>query len=327
MTVTLLAQTHGDSLKDLRMWNLNEGFLDMKYFSNLEILHIGDIDPAFEFRWPAYAMTNNSHSLTHLTLGRETDLAEVLSEEEEVSAFTPKFDRTIRQVPNICRMKSTHSQSSILHLISLHLIGFDFNYLCTQKRPFLLDIDCLTSLKLESCSCIEGISHLVSLNKEVSSKPRLKLRTLAIRSEESDAGFLTKLEVLLSSFSGLEDLSVLLEGSGPFLSPKVFIPNHGSTLQTLLWEQRTWPPRNSIGLATSTGEEADGLAMPCDISRGCPNLRELGLALNVAPDINFQAFYKVDDPSRLYFNANIKTERRKSCWTDASEDSQHSKHA
>lgn len=277
------------------MWNAAEGSIESNLiFENLEVVHIGDINPNFECGWAAHILARNRRSLTHLLLGRESDLVEPMLipttslEGDELAEFTPHLDDGIRDALHQTMNKDTrfdkHSKShtAILRPVFIHFIGFDFNYLRKHGNLSLLDVGSLTSLKLESCYCARGNSQLLSLTKNSKSNSQWqpKLKSFAIRHEESDGDFQKQLEVFLSSFSGLVHLSVLLTGDGPFLSPKCFIPTHGATLQTLVWDHKT-KPRTLAHSCTHTGEEGDLISMRDDISSGCPELRELGLVMSV----------------------------------------------
>ena len=87
-------------------------------------------------------------------------------------------------------------------------------------------------------------------------------------------------ERFLSSFVGLEHLSIIMGGKGvsslKWLKPRCFIKGHGRSLKTLVWEGRQrfrskWDVDNVVPLRSDANfQELD------DICEGCPNLMELG---------------------------------------------------
>ena len=113
------------------------------------------------------------------------------------------------------------------------------------------------------------------------------MKSLALRQDYATRDFNTHLTTFLRAFSGLENLSILLEGDGQYLSPACIIENHGNTLKTLVWEQRI-ETRCSIDSHTEIQSDADDVIK--FLSRGCPNLREIGLVLNVQIDGHRQSY-------------------------------------
>ena len=93
-------------------------------------------------------------------------------------------------------------------------------------------------------------------------------------------------------------LHVLLEGAGSLLDPDCFIPYHGETLHTLVWEQGTGRRKN-VRFSTNVGHEdqANYSSYVFKIATGCESLRELGLVFNVADD---GASYNVCIPRVLH---------------------------
>lgn len=169
--------------------------------------------------------------------------------------------------------------TSVLTLESLHLVGIDCGYTPEMGAPTMLDIDNLTSLCLESCFNLGQSFPALSLRNPDAPSLLPQLRSFRLRQEGSDASFQDGLKTFLLASKGLVHLAILLEGSGPFFPPDCFVGNHGSTLRTLVWDQRQGP-RAKLDASTNTATPAMMSRFLDKIVKKCPNLRELGLAVN-----------------------------------------------
>jgi len=287
----LLFGYHGPSLNDLRVYNTKEGLVSQVLSpGKLNTLHFGDIALDSSSCWLTGLVAKNARSLKNLKLGRERQLAtgkmrgDRALARDKVVEFTKKLCEGLLEAGE--GLENSHdqnsggpiSQATLLIVNSFHLIGLDFTHFNKKGNPALLDLDTLNSLTLESCFSGDGTVHLLSLTGSGSGtswKPRLK--TFVLRQESVTDTFNANLHTFFEAFSGLVHLSVLLEGPGHYLYPSCLIENHGTTLQTLVWEQRTGR-QLVVGESTHTkGPASDKLAAL--ISRRCPNLRELGLVM------------------------------------------------
>lgn len=144
----------------------------------------------------------------------------------------------------------------------------------------MLDIQKLTSLCLESCFNLRQGFPTLSPQRIPDAPPLLpQLRSFRLRQECSDASIQDGLKAFLLASKGLVRLAVLLEGSGPFLPPDCFVGNHGSTLRTLVWDQRQGA-RTKLDESTNTATAFMMSSSLDKIVEKCPNLRELGLAVD-----------------------------------------------
>lgn len=145
----------------------------------------------------------------------------------------------------------------------------------------------LKRLTLESCSGTAELLHsLVATFYEAQTSSSLnkrapQLKHFLLRHEAPSTQLKTALSRFLSSFTGLETLSLLLENATFLDRPCSFLPNHGVTLKTLVLECRI-QPRENLGLDTSRPFGAGAYTQVLwqdtieDICQLCPNLEELG---------------------------------------------------
>ena len=290
-TLELVARRHGHCLKTLQIYK-TPTYKSTVDFSALTTLDAGDIDPYFACFWPSKSLANSHKSLIHLKLGCERFLAlSYLDKNDLMTAsaaleFTQNLDNDIRdhlpaRFQEYSKSKLESSlPTSILTLESLHLVGIDCGYTPEMGEPTMLDIDNLTSLCLESCFNL-GQSFPAPSSLRSPDAPSLlpQLRSFRLRQESSDASFQDGLKAFLLALKGLVHLSILLKGSGPFFPPDCFVGNHGSTLRTLVWDQRLGP-RERLDASTNTATPSMMSRFLIKIVKKCPNLRELGLAVN-----------------------------------------------
>ena len=238
-------------------------------------------------------MVQNCLSLRHLKLGCEKSIAlpgllgDTPVAEQELRDFTLLVlsaidDEVLISGTQGLERRSTQRESSgLLDLQTLHLIGFDFRELTADSKALFLGLSGLSrinALTLESCFIDGSTFPLLSPQTAIESIWTPRLQSFSLRYEKSDATFQHQLGAFFGSFSGLVHLSVLLEGSDGYMKPECFIENHGKTLKTLVWDQRS-KPRASIGQSTSIHSNDSIYCCTHAIARGCPGLRELGLSL------------------------------------------------
>ncbi|KAF6231751.1 hypothetical protein HO173_010053 [Letharia columbiana] len=288
-TLELVARRHGHCLTTLQIYNIFPWTFEAD-FSALTTLDAGGMHLNFALSWASKSVASSHNSLTHLKLGCETFLAQsYLGKEDfltasEASDFTQDLDDGIRKsLPTQGSSKLDEQSSlrtSILTLQSLHLVGIDCGITPKIGAPTMLDIQKLTSLCLESCFNLRQGFPTLSPQRIPDAPPLLpQLRSFRLRQECSDASFQDGLKAFLLASKGLVHLAVLLEGSGPFLPPDCFVGNHGSTLRTLVWDQRQGA-RTKLDESTNTATAFMMSSSLDKIVENCPNLRELGLAVD-----------------------------------------------
>lgn len=279
LTLTLLAERHGLSVADLRINNADLEFLQKEpQFISLTTLNINDIDLRDGPRCIASLLCHNCTSLKHLALGMErTQALEIMDIwRYDTSDSLPGYPLHFRTcIEDLVHNNSGQLGIPRLKLQSLHLVAFNSSIL-VEILP-LLNLDNLQSLSLESCDEWADILPLPGTAISSNSTWTPRLQKFRLRREASNAMFQKHLKSFLSSFHGLVDLSVLLSGPGRILEPQCFIKNHGASLKTLVWDHRTGP-REEFGISTTDVDNERTNCTLSEISLGCPNLRELGIA-------------------------------------------------
>ena len=297
-TLEHVSRRHGHSLAKLQINSCN--IVPSVDFFALSTLDAGDMPRSFEFRWEIRALVNNYKSVTHLKIGYETAVArsylgwcDPLGTSEAIDFTWNVHDDILRYLPACSQEFSNLDDdsdlpTSILHLESLHLVGFDCDLTqvtgVSTKLATMLDTNKLTSLCLESCSNLgQSFPQLSPLPNTDVPPPLPQLRSFRLRQEGSDAIFQDNLKAFFLALKGLVHLAVLLEGPGPFLPPDCIVSNHGLTLRTLVWDQRRGP-RQNLEESTSTATQVQIARSLEKIVEECPNLEELGLAVYALND-------------------------------------------
>lgn len=280
-------------------------------FFALTTIDAADANPHASVFWASKSLVNSHSSLRHLKFGCEKYLAlsylgtDSLLTASVIADFTLDVVDDIRALlPENLSEPSQKSSlpTSILTLETLHLIGIDCSVAPEVGALAILDIDQLTSLCLESCFNLGQKFPALSPTRNADAQPLLpQLRSFRLRQEGSDEAFQRGLETFLLATKGFIHLAVLLEGSGPFLAPDIFVATHGSTLETLVWEQRRGP-RRKLDESTSTATSSMMSSPFEEIVKGCPNLRELGLAVNVLTNEDDDDDHDVSQPSSSLIN-------------------------
>ena len=244
-----------------------------------------------ETEWATGTILKNARTLRYLTLGRESRVINIHSNGERLSSFAERYYEDL--------VTDSHKETETLSLTSLRMIGLAIHQSLDVRPLSMLRIEVLQYLILESCV---GTSDLLL---SLSRTEKLRLRRFRLREEHVPSSFASCVEDFLSSFSGLEHLSILLdELESPTFMPDVtcFCCAHGATLKTLVWEGRT-ERRTTLKRSTSVPRashwrevsEICGLIMVCN---SCPNLEELGWPIDwdtrrASNEISF-ALYRLD---------------------------------
>ena len=236
-------------------------------------------------------MVQSCLSLSHLKLGCEITLSRaslgVRNEVEasEIEDFTKDFDLAIRNEvkSNVTDPKQKRRRLKthplVLDLVSMHLIGFGLKKIT------------------HVCPCWTGTSSNHYRYNPVSASMHCFVSLTAIQPvfnhgfgacrafvlDRRNAGGISTLhwKVFLESFSGLVDLSILVEGHLILPLSTGFLKNHGPSLRSLVLDHRTWAKPKWDEVAHAALED---WALIHDtivaISTHCPELREVGLVMD-----------------------------------------------
>lgn len=226
-------------------------------------------------------------SLRHLKLGTERSLAKryavtggyYFDEQREA------FDQFL------VGLEESLTQNVAFNLTSLRLCG-----LCVGDAYFghfatTTITRNLKKLGLESCfgsevfptALFRNFKSTVTVSPSGTSHSAPKLTSFTFRHELPTSVGIESLDKFISSFSGLEELFVLLDKTNEMLHPRCFSAQHGPTLKALVWEGRTAPWTNmEIEIDTSIVVKGSSSANAHldEICNTCPNLVELGIPLD-----------------------------------------------
>ena len=289
----LVAERHGRSLKTLRIYSTPRTLSSpWQHFSTLNYLEAGDLSPFALETWAPRVVACNRRTLSHVTLGCEREIINSYFGTRhpmglgEASYLTEKLvDGLEGELLHNIEEDEAKAMMSLLTIESLHLIGIG----CSGRTQIItipiLDSERLTSLCLESCFNLgQSLSALCS-RRSPNAPPLLpRLRSFTLRQEGVDAFLRDSLVAFLLATHGIVHLSVLLEGYHQFLPPDCLV-RHGSTLQTLVWDQRHGP-RTRLDESTNSASlqmMSRSLELIC---KNCPKLVELGLAVEALSDGN-----------------------------------------
>ncbi len=303
---------HGPSLKTLQIYNSpKESCYDFESdFSALTSFDAGDIDPYADTNWASRILAHNHKTLSRVKLGCERAIALTLSGIRsmgrfEQTDFTENLEFGIRTcLPENNRRSdidqgAVEAPTAISTVESLHLVGIDCSYSPPIGVSSIVNIDKLTSLCLESCLNLGGSFAALSLGRTPDALLLFhQLRSFKLRQEDVDVAFQDSLKAFLCTCKALVHLAVLLEGSGPLLPPECCLIDHGSTLRTLVWDQRR-KPQNKLDKSTNTATPSMMFTSLRSICAQCPNLQELGLTMNAFGDEVFQVCYSPPSSQNL----------------------------
>ncbi|KLJ07448.1 hypothetical protein EMPG_17071 [Blastomyces silverae] len=169
----------------------------------------------------------------------------------------------------------------------LDIIGMDITSPPNQLVPLgpVFDLYNLNRLSLVSCVGTEGFLKALSRPAPHMMSPyvasRMRLKEFCIRYEGPTPELKAALEQFLTSFTGLELLSVLLddEPEHEMMDHTGIMLAHGPTLKVLVWDIRK---RNRHERPFCLENPVRGRpAFLALLSETCPNLEELGVVLNM----------------------------------------------
>ena len=231
--------------------------------------------------WQTILVARNCKTLRHLELGFETDAAEdffgePIGDNDRVDyEQTMVFARTLRE-----ECKSLNASMSLL---SLKLISCDIDVLLKSKYWPTIDLRNLTHLVLEECFSEPQAFPLLS---SISTNPEdtrclLSITSFTFRQKymEEDDGQSQLRDFICALPRGLQDLSVLVDNVHKSIGLRSILRVHGKTLKTLIWDERTYGLQG-VQSCTAVFPKKHGVGYLPTISNACPNLRELGVAMD-----------------------------------------------
>ena len=278
-TLDVLASNHGQSLRKLATYEL-EGSRRLEsaaptHLTSLAFRSIGDGTTV------AKLVHSNSKTLESLELGQERQLFEQYRRSR--IGFLEQINQSLDVLGPSMRIQSMPK----LHKLALY--GLDATSLVPSSIPDALFFYQLESLTLESCSgsagflgSLAGTFRYSQTSPQVVVKTVPKLKHFFFRHENPTTPLKDALINFLSSFTGLQTLSLLVENATFVERPSALINTHGPTLQTLVLESRI-QPREHLGLDTSRPFGIGGYSQQLwedtisDICASCPALHELGI--------------------------------------------------
>lgn len=278
-TLHLLASRHSRGMEHFACYELDKPQIPPsalpRDLRSLECRSIGDAEVIGRM---VYA---NKDTLMSLRLGEEKGLVEKYREHK--TTFFEAIPQPLAAFSSIVNL------SEITNLRSLSLSGIDLRALVPIDIENALYLTNLEELAIESCSgCTEFLAAAGSIfafaQSEACPEPRPLplLQKFSLRHEATDAAMKDALLRFLTSFTGLQTLSLLFENGSMSLRLAELANNHGSTLEKLVLETRI-QPRELLRLDTSRPFGLGGYSQQLweegtdDVCRLCPNLQELSI--------------------------------------------------
>ena len=217
-------------------------------------------------------VANNSEALRHLEIGLEDIMIE----------GSISLDKQIQQTLRLCKYLVEYAEPAELSvpftkLESLRLIALDLRLFFNGSFRPLTNMATLTTLTLECCCGLhEGLPILARRSQDEVVNNLPSLHSLTIRQDPYPPRFLMDLDNFLRSLSPLTTLRVLLSSDNPPWDISEILRIHGTTLRTLLWDERRAPRHILANDVLVDKRDAGKLTV---IVEHCPNLVELGLSI------------------------------------------------
>lgn len=277
-TLDILAAAHSMQLRELRMYEL-EPFhsVGVSMPQSLTLLECRSINDGAAW---GRLVRHSSASLQTLRFGQEKELL------ESYCSSRIGFLNQIAQPGD--SFLSVLSLQDIPNLQEISLFGIDISPFIPQSIPDALFFCGIKRLTLESCSGTADFLDTMAdtfhhaQTSDVARRKMPKLKEFSFRHEAPTTRVKDCLIRFLSSFTGLEKLSLLFENATFLERCSALICGHGPTLKTLVLECRI-QPREHLGLDSSRPFGAGGHSQELweqsinDICGLCPNLVELGM--------------------------------------------------
>jgi hypothetical protein len=275
--VSILQKNHDQKLRELRFYEIempwHGGIIPPRNLTTLECRSVHESDAI------GALVLSNKTTLQRLRLGQETDLVEQYRQSrigflDRITQPLDLFTATIK-LPNLPKLRE------------LALFGLDVTSMIPTSVPDALFFCQLEHLTLESCkgvtALLETLASTFAYAQTTIDIPQRtpKLTAFLFRHEAFTSAMKDSLIRFLSSFTGLQTLSLLFENATFLSRPSTLIGTHGPSLTTLVLESRI-QPREHLALDPSRPFGAGGFNQELwdesisDICTLCPNLTELG---------------------------------------------------
>ena len=276
-----LTQRHGNTLQSLSFHDISPLEKDTYLPRNLKGLQARTVN---EGEGVAQIVSANRNTLQKILLGQEKQL---------IGRYQQNRHGFLEELPQPTEsfFATAYALNTFPQLRELSLTGLDIGLLRPASLPQALFFCQLERLTLESClnsaallESIAGTFHLAVTSPEAPQTPRItpSLKHFLFRHENPTPMLKDAIVRFLTSFTGLRTLSLLLENAAILERPSTFIAEHGSTLETLVFESRI-QPREHLSMDTSRPFGVGGYSHELwegsinDIVRLCPVLVELGM--------------------------------------------------
>ena len=283
-----LERHHGESLEHVSLRARKGNWSNLCTKKGLHSLHMAF---SLTFNITARLVYKNRKTLRHIGIGLEGQIFEAFHQKDLYHEIlnVPQHKLSQMFTDKLSKLdKDSESQTPMLKLESLKMIGLDLRLmLCghslldgpSRVRP-IVDRQHLASLSLESCASLGTALPLLARKSSDDSVNNLpNLRSLTIRSEKSHRLRSRSLRLFLCALSPLKILRVLISGQGVLPRLSDILPIHGARLEVLVWEDRLGRRRNLEGDGIPFDENCDIARRGRDIAKYCPNLVELGIAV------------------------------------------------
>lgn len=290
-TLALLFDMHGAALRTLKLYQQTFE-LPGPLPDGLHNLHLGSLDKIWEEDypdpnrfWQTALVAGSCKTLRHLELGFETHAAQnfpdapIGDNDRENRRQTTTFGRALK--------RECQKIKASISLNSLKLISYDIEVILDNYSWPHLDLRNIKKLVLEDC---HGTKVALEMLSSISSDPEnahclMNLTSFTFRQRNLEDDDRIDLQIFLCSLSGrLIHLSVLLdrhEDDDHMLNLKPILLIHGKTLRTLVWDERGYR-QEATNKDRALLPRRDRMRHLSTISKLCPDLKELGVAIDWA---------------------------------------------
>ena len=241
----------------------------------LQHVVITDLNIGQRCEWPSKLIVQTRDTIRHLHRGVVSTIAQNYAVHNRPAEY--ELPASFREIAEPELTANERDMMRMFSLETLGLYGLNFVNVVEGAIGLQIDFDSMTSLRLESCSGLnEAFTILTGYDaSQNAALNALQLKSFFVRHEGVDQAFAQHLTAFLTSFTGLRHLCLLLEGHHQAMSKAPVLNKHGKTLQTLVWDERR-RPRKDTNEDTSLILTGNNLSL---ISQECPDLKALGLPI------------------------------------------------
>ncbi len=299
--LALLLKNQGTTLSGLSITRYSEPQnVSSLLVGGLQRLAITDLNTEQSCEWPSKLIAHNRSTLRHLCLGIKNTIA------REYATYSPPnrggFPGSFAEAVKGVLPANEQVLMPMLSLETLVLYGLNLEEVATGALGLMIDFNCITVLKLDSCHGLEDAFPLLMGNDfQSASQSVLRLTSFFVRHKDSSQNFAQHLATFLTSFTGLRKLVLLLEGQNQAMSKAPILEKHGKTLQKLVWDERRGP-RNDTKTDTFLHLKDNNLLL---ISVKCPNMMALGLPMRW-DCLQASSFFSVTKPNSDVLSNSLK---------------------